>query len=113
MECMKCGRKAENGQVFCKECLASMAEHPVKPGTAVLLPQRKLEAPSRRSAHRKKPLSPEQQIEKLRRANRRLAVCLLLLTLALVLAVAGLVRSLYIQQNTQPTGRNYSTAVGE
>lgn len=113
MECMKCGRKAENGQVFCKECLASMAEHPVRPGTAIHLPQRTAEAPSRRSAHRKKPLSPEQQIEKLRKANRRLAICLLLLTVALVLTIAGLVRSLYIQQSTQPTGRNYSTTVIE
>ncbi len=113
MECMKCGRKAESGQVFCKECLASMAEHPVKPGTAIHLPQRRKEVPSRRSSHRKKPLSLEQQIEKLRKANRRLATCLLLLTLALVLTIAGLVRSLYIQQNTQPTGRNYSTAVEE
>lgn len=113
MECMKCGRKAENGQVFCRECLASMAERPVKPGTAVLLPQRKMEAPSRRNPHRKKPLTPEQQIEKLRKTNRRLAICLLLLAVALVLTIAGLVRSLYIQQNTQPTGRNYSTVAEE
>lgn len=38
MNCLKCGREIEEGQVFCNDCLVQMAKYPVKPGTAVQLP---------------------------------------------------------------------------
>ena len=38
MNCMKCGREIALGQVFCKDCLADMAQYPIKPGTPVQLP---------------------------------------------------------------------------
>ena len=41
MNCMKCGREAPDGQVFCGDCLERMQAHPVKPGTPVLLPNKK------------------------------------------------------------------------
>ncbi len=45
MGCLKCGRDLDEGQVFCRECLKFMENHPVQPGTAVLLPTRR-EAPA-------------------------------------------------------------------
>lgn len=38
LNCLKCGREIEEGQVFCNDCLVQMAKYPVKPGTAVQLP---------------------------------------------------------------------------
>lgn len=40
LNCLKCGREIEEGQVFCNDCLVQMAKYPVKPGTAVQLPSR-------------------------------------------------------------------------
>lgn len=34
MNCLKCGREIEEGQVFCNDCLVQMAKYPVKPGTS-------------------------------------------------------------------------------
>ena len=31
MNCLKCGREIEEGQVFCNDCLVQMAKYPVKP----------------------------------------------------------------------------------
>lgn len=57
MYCMKCGKKIEDSQVFCDDCLSVMAKYPVKPDVAVHLPKRK--AVSEKPA-RKKELTPEQ-----------------------------------------------------
>ena len=48
MNCLKCGRDTVLGQVFCKECLAHMEQHPVKPGSTLILPNRSAATPSRR-----------------------------------------------------------------
>lgn len=40
MSCIRCGRLAEENQVFCNACLEDMQKHPVKPDTPVHLPDR-------------------------------------------------------------------------
>ena len=85
---MKCGREIEERQVFCPDCLAHMAQNPVKPGTVVKLPPRHA-APlaKRRSFIRKRELKPEDQIIRQRTIIRRLT--LLLIAAVLLLIAAG------------------------
>lgn len=107
MNCMKCGREIALGQVFCKECLADMANYPVPPGTPVVLPHFDTATP-RRSASRKVK-KPEEQITQLRKLV--IGLSLLALTLALAFAVTTSVLLSKLKdpsQNRQP-GQNYST----
>lgn len=110
MQCMKCGREVPAGQVFCDECLADMSRYPVKPGTAVHLPPRRQEPILKRTASRRKQLTPEEQVKVLKRRLWIVSV-----TLALVLSlVAGCLYFAvdYILENEgKPLpGQNYTTA---
>ena len=67
MFCMKCGREIREDRVFCEECLADMARHPVKPGTPVQLPVRPVQAVAKRSS-RKKEVTVETQLSRQRAA---------------------------------------------
>ena len=87
MNCMKCGRKIKDRQVFCEECLAIMETYPVKPGTPIQLPTpSKTSLPTR--PNRRKTLKPEEQIQRLRGIVRRLTVSLILLLLILIIVTA-------------------------
>ena len=77
MNCMKCGREIALGQVFCKECLADMAEYPIKPGTPVLLPAQPSTNSPRRERSPRKPRKPEEQINTLKKWLIGLTVSLL------------------------------------
>ena len=66
MNCMKCGREMPLGQVFCKDCLADMANYPVKPGTPVVLPPSP-EVNAARRGNTRKVRKPEEQLSRLRR----------------------------------------------
>ena len=81
MQCMKCGRDVEPGEVFCELCRADMQKYPVKPGTAVVLPQRPERVQPKRPV--KKQLTYEEQLAKSRKMNRLLAA---LLTIYMVIA---------------------------
>ena len=90
MNCIKCGTKVPEDQVFCNTCLADMEKYPVKPDITVTLPQRK-EAPVSRKKSRKRALPPEEQLRrvksKLRLAHLTLAVvfiCFLLVAAMLL-----------------------------
>ena len=63
MNCMKCGREIEEGQVFCIDCLKDMEKYPVRPGTAVHLPKRPTYSPIRRVYTKRKTLSPEEVVK--------------------------------------------------
>lgn len=39
-QCLKCGKKAAERSVFCRDCLAIMEDYPIKPGTVAYLPRR-------------------------------------------------------------------------
>ena len=107
MSCLKCGRDTNNDRFFCDECIASMKDYPVKPGTPVYLPPISREPAVKRVPHRPLPPNPEEQVAKLRKSNRRLRILSVLLTLLLALSCFLLFR--WYQGDEPPiTGRNYS-----
>ena len=105
MYCMRCGREITEGQVFCSDCLLDMEKYPVKPGTAVRLPQRS--QPQRKQAPRKKPPTPEEINLKLRKLLR-FFVILWLVTLLAAAALAYPAYQYLIEENHFLPGQNYS-----
>lgn len=109
MNCMKCGREIDDSQAFCDKCLAVMDQCPVKPEVVIQLPTHPEEQP-KWTAPRKKVRTPEEQILRLKRHNRWLALtaCLLLL-ISMFLAYLSIdfFRQLDVQKFL---GQNYSTA---
>ena len=109
MNCMKCGREIADDQVFCPKCMELMALHPVKSDVVIRLPQRR-EASPKKTAPRKKMLTKDEQIARLKRRNRWLAAisCLLLTACLFVLSLCiDYFRQLDVQKLL---GQNYSTA---
>lgn len=90
MKCIKCGKDTVGAAVFCDTCLDDMAQHPVKPGTPLVLPKRDSQPVIRRS--RKRVMKPEQQVLLLKKWIRRLLAAIALLLLALAVSVLLLVR---------------------
>ena len=82
MLCMKCGRKIEDGQAFCPDCLAVMEKYPVASGTLVQLPKRP-QAITVKKSSRRKTRTPEEQVQRLKIAVRFLSVAVLLMCIAL------------------------------
>lgn len=113
MQCMKCGRDLEAGEVFCRECQEVMAKYPVKPGTVVQLPHRPKQTPVKKQQPKKKALSTEEQLALLKRMSRGLALALVLT----ILVTAGLgyfAVSQYLEiRNKQAVGQNYSVVSTE
>ena len=95
MGCLKCGQKLKGSQVFCDDCLAVMAEYPVKPGTPIQLPAHNHTDSAPVRSPKKRFRRPEDQISSLRSSLRWLKVGLLLVTLALLVAVIMLFWLLY------------------
>ena len=95
MVCLKCGRDAAGEQVFCDSCLSIMEESPVKPGTPVLLPSPKKQTAAKKAPHRKRALSPEEQVIHLRKA------------VGLGMATALLVYEI-LQKDVPAIGQNYT-----
>ena len=108
MNCIKCGREITLGQVFCKECLANMENHPVQPGTPVQLPVHKQEAP-RKQPNPRKTRKPEEQIARLRRRVRGLIIALISVILMSAVAISILVNVVIKSRSTVLPGQNYST----
>ncbi len=77
VNCLKCGREIEEGQVFCNDCLVQMAKYPVKPGTAVQLPSRGSAAVSKKvHSRRRTKAAPEEQLKALKKRIRILSALL-------------------------------------
>ena len=106
MNCLKCGKETQNNQVFCSACLLDMEKHPVKPGTAIQLPLRAPKAPAKKAPHRQK---PEEQVRRLRGLVRWLAAAVAVLSVALCVTAAMLVRTLISRNETRAIGKNYTT----
>lgn len=107
MFCIKCGREIGENQVFCDDCLAVMAKYPIKPGTTVLLPKRREIPLVKRAVPRRKTVTPEEQIRKLRRSLRTMIVIWVVTFLLFCAALYPAV--LYIlEENHFSMGQNYS-----
>lgn len=106
MQCLKCGKKTEEKQVFCSACLADMACHPVKPDTAIHIPHREPYIPKKR--HRE--LTTEEINAQLRSMIRWLTVTVGVLALLICLLAGLLIQSLQKDSNLQAIGKNYTTA---
>ena len=108
MNCMKCGRDVALGQVFCKECLADMANYPVQPGTPVVLPTRSASVQPRRAVVRKT-RKPEEQIGTLRKIVAVLSVAVITISLAFGITTAVLLNKLEENNENRQPGQTHST----
>lgn len=107
VNCLKCGREIEEGQVFCNDCLVQMAKYPVKPGTAVLLPSRGSAAVSKKvHSRRRTKAAPEEQLKALKKRIRILSA--LLSVCVVLLIVLSVVTIRYMSANRLLPGQNYS-----
>ena len=110
MQCMKCGRDVENGEVFCAECQEIMAKYPVKPGTVVQLPHRTVETAAKKQQLRRRPASPEEQLVVLKRILRKLALTLLV-SVVLCIGLGYYAVTQLLEDNEKPAvGQNYYVA---
>lgn len=105
MNCMKCGREVPAGQVFCDDCLADMAKHPVDPGTPVQVPRRQ-NTPVR-TVPKKRAVPVEEQLRDLKKRIRYLII-LALLGWALALALTYPAVKYLMEDHFAP-GQNYSS----
>ena len=112
MKCMRCGRDTTDQQVFCDDCLADMARHPVKPDVAVYLPSRRPAEPQRKQIrHRKKDLSAEELVPILRSRIWILSAAVVILMLMLGAAAAGVwfANNPTTDEKIPNIGQNYQT----
>lgn len=108
MNCMKCGREIDSNQAFCPICLELMAKCPVKADVVVQLPNHQETLP-KKVAPRKRGPTPEEQVQKLKKANRWLVgavVVLLCISTVLTFLSIDVLRELDVQRFL---GQNYST----
>ena len=108
MQCLKCGREIQVGEVFCQECQEEMKRYPVRPGTVVRIPR---QPQPKRTPERRPAITPERKIEILTRRTRILG-WLLTLAAALVICLGALTLTLLHEDEAGPAiGQNYSSAV--
>lgn len=112
MNCLKCGKDTAGEQVFCPDCLAVMDRYPVKPGTAIQLPQRELAEPTKKQPSRKRGSKPEDVILQQKRLIRWLMALLVVLSLLLSFASGALIYLSTRSTQSVPTGQNYTTGTG-
>jgi len=105
--CMKCGREIDEGQVFCYDCLSDMAKYPVKPGTAIQLPKRRETVVTRKVFNRRKTLTPEEQISKLRKSLRTMMIVWLVTFLLFCASLYPAISYILEEEHFLP-GQNYS-----
>ena len=107
MECLKCGREAQPGEVFCPTCLDVMAKNPVKPDTPVKI-HRRQGAPRKPIAMQKDQTAAKLAL--MQKRVRRLTVAIVILSI-MYLATAGILGYLLFQSESTPDlGQNYSTS---
>ena len=110
MQCMKCGRDTEAEQVFCANCLETMAQYPVKPGIVVQIPHRPEQPAKKQMVRRRAAVSPEERIKRLHRRNG-LQTFFIILLLGAVVALGWLAMDLYEESEKKVLpGQNYFTA---
>lgn len=108
MYCMKCGKEIKENQVFCDACLVVMDKYPVKSGTHIQIPLRPVSTAGK-PVSRRRSLTPEEQVQRLRRSVKHLAIALVCSILVLCLTVTMLVRTIATYQESASIGKNYNT----
>lgn len=110
MFCLKCGKEVKDGHSFCEKCLEGMKEYPVKPGTPIQLPNRKLQAAARRNPSRRRMQPKDKElITKLYRRNQLLVLLLLLTVLLLSFVTITYFKKVLSEPVKQP-GQNWVVA---
>lgn len=109
MNCMKCGKETAGEQVFCQDCLAVMAEYPVKPGTPIHIPSQPHHSPLRKAARKGRSQEPEEVIRRQKFVIRWLAALAAVLMVAWGVTMAIVVH-IILEQNETPIGQNYSVS---
>ena len=112
MNCMKCGSEIEDGQVFCESCLSDMKRYPVKPGTRIQLPNRPAPEAVKKPAPKKRILTTEEKLNRLRQVVKWLAIALVTSLLLLGFAISLLLDESGADNPQENIGQNYNT-VGE
>lgn len=110
MKCLRCGKETGSEQVFCAACLEEAKAYPVSPGAAVHLPDRSAYV-RKRPAHRRRLLSPEEQVQQLRRSVRSLVIAVVALSIVLGITAGLLLHSLLAPtaSTSGNLGRNYTS----
>lgn len=108
MNCLKCGKETGEQDIFCSHCLEVMEQYPVKPGTAIILPQREIESPEKKPARRRE-LSVKEQLQNHKQTIRWLLVTVCALLVALLFVSGTLLRVLQENDPSQEIGKNYTT----
>ena len=109
MNCMKCGRDIEEGQVFCGSCLTDMANYPVKPNTAIQLPHRSESVPVKKAAaKRRQAPTAEEKFQTAKRFIKRILILWLITLALLITSLFPAIRFLLGDRLLLP-GQNYST----
>ncbi len=109
MQCLKCGKKTADRQVFCDDCLAVMQDYPVKPGIPIHLPKRESRAAEKKSPAQRDPTSSD-QLRGLRTTIRWLLGVVAVLSLLLLFTAGMLIHTLEQDPVLPNFGRNYTTA---
>ena len=109
MRCMKCGREIPEQQVFCRDCLEDMKNHPVKANVTVQLPPR-TEAPVvKKKPRRYRDAKPEELLRHQKLLIRCLCAALAVSVAAVVLLAGMLLELLNKQEADFNIGQNYGT----
>ena len=110
MKCLRCGKETGSEQGFCAACLDEAKAYPVSPGAAVHLPDRSAYV-RKRPAHRRRLLSPEEQVQQLRRSVRSLLIAVVALSIVLGITAGLLLHSLLAPtaSTSGNLGRNYTS----
>ncbi len=93
MNCIKCGVKVPENQVFCDACLADMEKYPVKSDVTVVLPHRE-ETPVTKKKSRKRTIPPEEQLRRVKTKLRLAHLTLVVVFICFLLVVAMLLQYL-------------------
>ena len=109
MKCLKCGRELETEQVFCNDCLLEMDKYPIAPNAVVQLPMRQ-PAPAVRKTTYRRTVSPEEQIHILKKRVWLLSG-ILIVTLAMMIAMAYPTVNFFIRKYHLRPGQNYTAIV--
>ena len=107
MDCLKCGKKTTDEQVFCDTCLASMDAYPVKPDVHIQLPNRITGQAAKKPGRKSRAFSQEEQVIVLRHRVRRLRVLVLLLLICIGILGAMVAKKTVIREDSE-LGKNYT-----